>query len=221
MKPLKDFTVAELVQRLASDFFQCLAKQDEAYVTVFGVGSGIGGKRDGERLAQQFFLSMGCLEKLDVSRQARRVGEHHAERDESPARVVAGEAGQEIYQWLLKIELATVVQDHAGSGGGNGFGDRSEIIHSDRAYAFGARCISEMPEPFMCDELAVMSYPHGCAGECALGDAGPQNVKGVLKLLVLVTGGVGQGLQVRVIGTLVQKFSSYCFCFRFITHSVH
>jgi hypothetical protein len=57
----------------------------------------------------------------------------------------------------------------------------------------------------MCDELAVVSYPNGRAGEGALGNAGTQGVKGALKLSVLIAGGVGQRLQIRGIGTLVQK----------------
>jgi hypothetical protein len=62
-----------------------------------------------------------------------------------------------------------------------------------------------MPETFMSDELAVVSYPHSCAGKCALGNAGAQNIKGALKLFVLIAGGIGQMLQIRGIGTLVQK----------------
>ena len=47
-----------------------------------------------------------------------------------------------------------------------------------------------MPESFVRDELAVVSYPHGCSGECALGNARLQNAEGALKLSVLIAGGV-------------------------------
>jgi len=57
----------------------------------------------------------------------------------------------------------------------------------------------------MSNELAVVSYAHGRARECALGDSGTQNVKSALKLFVLIAGGIGQMLQIRGIGTLVQK----------------
>ena len=55
------------------------------------------------------------------------------------------------------------------------------------------------------------------AGEGALVDAGTQDVKGVLKLFILMMERLGQ----RAVGTLVQKIPSCCFCFRFITHSVY
>ena len=66
-----------------------------------------------------------------------------------------------------------------------------------------------------------MNHADGGAGECPLLNAGAQDAKGALKLFVLAAEGVGQVLKTRVIGTLVQKMSSCCFCFRFITHSVH
>jgi hypothetical protein len=51
-EPLEYFSLTELVQRLAGDFFQRLTEQDEANVAVFGVSTGIGGQRDGQRLTQ-------------------------------------------------------------------------------------------------------------------------------------------------------------------------
>ena len=205
LKPLKYFSLTELVQRLTGDFFQRLTEQDEANVTVFGVSTGIGGQRDDQRLIHKFIFIFRSLEQLDVSRQAGRMSKEHAECDLAAAGIVTGEAREEIDHWLLKIELATVVQDHAGSGGGEGFSDRSQVVHCDRTYAFGALCVSEMPETFVRDELAAVSYPHGCTGKCALGNAEAQNIKGALKLFVLIAGGVGQRLQIRGIGTLVQK----------------
>jgi hypothetical protein len=50
-----------------------------------------------------------------------------------------------------------------------------------------------------------------------LGDAITQDAEGTLKLLVLVVERLGQ----HAVSTLVQKIPSCCFCFRFITHSVH
>jgi len=74
-----------------------------------------------------------------------------------------------------------------------------------------------MPETFERDELSAMNDSDGRAGEGALRDAGAQDAKGMAELFVLPAESVGQD----VIGTLVQKMSSCCFCFRFITHSVH
>ena len=74
-----------------------------------------------------------------------------------------------------------------------------------------------MPETFEGDELSLMNHPDGCTGKSALRDAGAQDVKSMMELFVLPAESVGQ----EVIGTLVQKMSSCCFCFRFITHSVH
>ncbi|HLK08889.1 MAG TPA: exo-beta-N-acetylmuramidase NamZ domain-containing protein, partial [Candidatus Angelobacter sp.] len=78
-----------------------------------------------------------------------------------------------------------------------------------------------MPETFVGDELAMVSDRNRCAGKCTPGDAGAQDSKGTMELCVLAAEGLGQMLKARVIGTLVQKISSCCFCFRFITHSVH
>ena len=69
----------------------------------------------------------------------------------------------------------------------------------------------------MSDELAMVGDGDSRAGECVLVDAGTQDVKGALKLVVLMSERLGQ----RAVGTLVQKIPSCCFCFRFITHSVH
>lgn len=77
-----------------------------------------------------------------------------------------------------------------------------------------------MPEALVRNELPLMNNADGSAGECPLLHAGAQDIKGALKLFVLAAEGLGQILKTRVIGTLVQKMSSRCFCFRFITHSV-
>src|ERR1051326_8491376 len=61
----KDFAPAELVQWLAGKPLQSLAEQDEADITIFGAGSGIGCKRDLVGLLNQLFLIMGCLEEFD------------------------------------------------------------------------------------------------------------------------------------------------------------
>ena len=131
--------------------------------------------------------------------------------------MLGGEFGQKLNDGLVKLEQAAVVQDHAGGSGGDDLGDRGQIV--DRAGGHGRRCrvISEMPEAFMCDQLFLMSYSDGRAGKGALVDAGTQDGKGTLKLFVLMLERLGQ----RAVGTLVQKIPSRCFCFRFITHSVH
>ncbi len=69
----------------------------------------------------------------------------------------------------------------------------------------------------MRNKLSMLGNRNGSARECALRNAGTQDVKGVAELLILPTQGEGQ----EAVGTLVQKMSSRCFCFRFITHSVH
>ena len=69
----------------------------------------------------------------------------------------------------------------------------------------------------MRDKLSLMGDGHGCAGKSALVDAGAKDVKRTLELFVLMLERMGQ----RAVGTLVQKILSCCFCFRFITHSVH
>jgi hypothetical protein len=56
-----------------------------------------------------------------------------------------------------------------------------------------------------------------CAGESALVDAGAKDVKSMLESFILTLERMGQ----HAVGTLVQKILSCCFCFRFITHSVH
>ena len=73
----------------------------------------------------------------------------------------------------------------------------------------------------MSDQPSLVRDRDSCAGECPLLNAGAQDVKGVAELFVLAAEGLGQVLKTRVIGTLVQKMASCCFCFRFITHSVH
>src|SRR6185437_5012418 len=116
-----------------------------------------------------------------------------------------------------KIELTSVMQGHAGSGGRDDLGDRGEIVGCFSGH--GRRCgvISEMPEAFVCDQLSLMDDGDGCAGEGALVDGGAQDVKGRLKLLVLMPERLGQ----HAVGTLVQKILSCCICFRFITHSAY
>ena len=78
-----------------------------------------------------------------------------------------------------------------------------------------------MPETFVGDELALMSNRNRGARKRALCNARAQDIKGAVELCVLAAEGLGQALKAGVIGTLVQKISSCCFCFRFITHSVH
>lgn len=161
------------------------------------------------------------LKELDIGRQARGVRQKHAERDPATGvflfRAVVGESGQKCGQWLVELEQAAIVQNHARGGGGKNLGDRGEIVDSFGSYVRGRCIVSEMPEAFMSDKLALMGDGDGCSGKGALGDAGTQHVKGTLELGVLLAERMGQ----RAVGTLVQKIPSCCFCFRFITHSVH
>ena len=132
-------------------------------------------------------------------------------------RAAVGEPGQQINQRLVELEQAAIIQNHARGGGRKNLADRGQIV--DRFSSYGRRCcvISEMPEALVRNELALMSNGYSCSGEGALLDAGTQDVKGTLKLVVLLAERMGQ----RAVGTLVQKIPSCCFCFRFITHSVH
>ena len=74
-----------------------------------------------------------------------------------------------------------------------------------------------MPEPLVRDKLSLMGDGDGRTGKSTLVDAQAKNVKRTLELFVLMVKGGGQ----HAVGTLVQKILSCCFCFRFITHSVH
>jgi len=73
-----------------------------------------------------------------------------------------------------------------------------------------------MPETSICDQFSLMSDRYCRAGKGPLPDSGPHDIKGAVKLFVLPFKRIGQN----VVDTLVQRMSSYCFCFRFITHSV-
>lgn len=68
----------------------------------------------------------------------------------------------------------------------------------------------------MRDQIPLVSNRNGRARKGPLSDSGAQDIKSTVKLFVLPFVRRGQN----VVGTLVQKMSSYCFCFRFITHSV-
>ena len=114
------------------------------------------------------------------------MGQQHAQGNLVAARIAGGEAWQEIYKRLLKIELATVMQDHTGRGGGDDFGDRGEIVNGFSGDGRRVRCVSEMPETFQGDQLTLMRDGNGCSGKRALRNAGLQNVESALKLLVLV-----------------------------------
>ena len=132
-------------------------------------------------------------------------------------RAAVGESGQKIGQWLIELEQAAIIQDHAGGGCRNDLGDRCEI--EDCFSGHGRRCgvVSEMPEALVRDQLSLVGNGDGRAGKSPLVNAGAQDVKGTLELAVLLAERMGQ----RAVGTLVQKILSCCFCFRFITHSVH
>src|SRR5579864_1607746 len=217
----KDLTPAELVQRLAEKLFQRFAQQNEADITVFGAGTGICGERHFNGLLEQLVLIMGGLEKLDVGGQARGMGQKHTERYLAARvflfRAACGESGQQIDQWLIELQQAAIIQNHAGRGGGKNLADRSQIVDRFSCYSRGRRFISEMPESLVRDQLSLMSDGDGYARESALVDAGSQDAKGTLELFVLMRERLGQ----HAVGTLVQKIPSCCFCFRFITHSVH
>jgi hypothetical protein len=174
-----------------------------------------------EGLPEQFVLIMGGLEQLDIGRQSRGMRQKHAERDLAAgvflSSIVFGESGQKLDQRLVELEQTAIIQDHAGGGGGNHLGDRGEIVDGFRSYGRGSCVVSEMPEAFVGDQLSLMSNGDGCSRESTLVNAGAQDGKGTLKLVVLPAERMGQ----RAVGTLVQKILSCCFCFRFITHSVH
>ena len=138
-------------------------------------------------------------------------------RVSSEPAIFGGKFGQKFDDRLIELEQAAIIQDHAGGGRRNDFGDRGEIV--DRFSRNGRRrgIVSEMPEAFVRDQLSLMGDGDGCARKSALVDAGAKEVKGTLELFVLMAERLGQ----RAVGTLVQKILSCCFCFRFITHSVH
>ena len=119
----------------------------------------------------------------------------HAESDLAAARVVnfrtqTGKSGQKLYQWLFKFELAAFMQKHADSGGGNHLGDRSQIINGVGGNGGRAGIVSEMPETFMRDELALVGNRNRGAGERTPLNAGAQDIKRTLKLCVLAAEGV-------------------------------
>ena len=128
IKSGEDLTLAELVQRLSGQPFQCLAEQDKADVTIFGARTGCGSERDAKSLAKQFVLIMGGLEELDIGGQAGGMGQKHAERYLAASvclfQAAVGETGQKLGQWLIELELAAIVQNHAGGGGRNNLADR-------------------------------------------------------------------------------------------------
>lgn len=216
LKRLKNFTHTECVKRLASDDLKRLSQQDKADIAVFGPGSGIGGQRNLKGLADQLFFVARGLKELDVCRQARRVRQKHAQGDLPAARIVTGKVRKQFNERLFKLKLLPVVQDHACGRRGYYLGDRSEIVKCVSFDRPGAATISEMPKAFMRDQPAVVSNSNRRAGKCLLRDAGTQHVKSGVKLFVLPV----KGRRQNVVGTLVQKMSSCCFCFRFITHSV-
>ncbi len=177
----EDFTLAELVQRLAGKLFQRLAQQDEANVTVFGARAGLGGKRDAERMVEQFVLIMGGLKELDIGRQAGGVRQKHAERDLAAgiflSRAAFGEFRQQFDQWLVEFEQAAIIQDHAGGGCGNDLRDRSEIVDGFGGHGRRRGVISEMPEALVRDQLALCAMATAAPGKARCCDAGAKNVE--------------------------------------------
>ena len=115
---------------------------------------------------------------------------------------------------MIELEQTAIVQDHAGGGCRNDFGDRGEIVDGFSGHGRRRGVISETPEAFVRDELSPMSDGDGCSGKAALVDAEAKNIKSTLELFVLPAERMGQ----RAVGTLVQKSPSCCFCFWFITH---
>src|SRR5579864_3869283 len=116
------------------------------------------------------------LEELDIGGQSRGVRQKHAESDLAAASVITGKSGQKLYQWLLQLEPTAFIQKHAGSGGGDYFGDGSEVINSFGGDGGRAWIVSEMPETFMRDEFALVSNRNRGAGEGTHGNAGAQDI---------------------------------------------
>ena len=81
-----------------------------------------------------------------------------------------------------------MVQNHAGRGGGNDFGDGGQIVNGASGYGRGSLFISKTPEAFVRDKFALVGDGNSRTGEGALVDAGTQDVKGALELFVLLAG---------------------------------
>ena len=109
------------------------------------------------------------------------------------------------------------MQNHASRGGGDDLGDRGEVVNSGGVYGRRLCIVSKTPETQVGDQVSAMSDGDGCARKSALADAGEKNIKRPPELHSLMVKHRGQ----RAVGTLVQKIPSCCFCFWFITHSVH
>jgi len=93
----KDLACRKLVERCACQFLQGFTQQDEAYIAVLGAASRIGLERRLHGLTNQFLALGRSFKQTYVTRQPRRMGEQHAQRDVFFARVAVAEPGQQIH----------------------------------------------------------------------------------------------------------------------------
>lgn len=177
----EDFAVAEGVERFAGDDFDGFAEEDEAGVGVLSALAGFGFERELQGGAEERVGGGAGAEKLDVAGQAGTVGEEHAEGDALFAAAwlhADDEAGEDVAEAGVEIELAARVEEHGGGGGGDDFSEAGEI--EDGGWLDGGRSsfVGEAADRFHGDDVAMMQNAEGCAGEGAVLDGLLEQVAG-------------------------------------------
>src|SRR5205809_5347161 len=105
--------------------------------------------------------------------------------DPLPPRVVARKFRQNFDYGLLQPENSSLIEQHAGRGGGYNLGDGSQVINCLGGDEGGIRVISKSSDPFQCNKFAPMGYSNRCPWKCLLCNTGFQHLKGASEVLIL------------------------------------
>lgn len=99
------------------------------------------------------------------------MSKEHPKGNYSPAWIGSGELRHHLSHRLLKLKLATLIQEHACESRSHYLGDGGQIVDCFGRDDRGLRLISETPETFAGNQPAVVRDCNRSAGEGSLLDS--------------------------------------------------
>ena len=178
---LKDLPRDPSRQRLAGQYLQRLAQQNEAGIGVDGALAGRGLERKRKAGLHQRLGRRGRAEELDITGQAGVVGQQMA-KGHAPCRITGGaareKAGQQFGKRCLQIEPALLMEQHRRGGGGRHLGEAGNIVDRRRRDRGRGLVVGKAAARPLKHNRATGEEAEGTAGKGARGDCLVQQTTG-------------------------------------------
>jgi len=165
-----DRFMREVIQAFAFESFDDFTEDDVADIGVDEFGVDGCGEFEIADVDPGLLSAIGVIAQVIVGGEAAAMQEQMLDGDFVFA--VGCEFGQVFGDGVGEGELAALGEDHDGGGGGDDFGERSEIENSVRRHRGFGRLDGAHAEGFAIDDFVLVADEQDCAWDIASGDGG-------------------------------------------------